>query len=161
MKRTCRRNCCRNEVIPRGPSPVPVSPARLPLKGKQGHDLWPSCSVIKTPFCSKPQKTLLKVTEPTATSTCSGSFPYPRLNPNSREHKNISWPLVQVKHNNKTLSPCSWGSASGFSNEYGRHAAPQSWTSRQPQMMLFQSLFLSPRKNWKIIAEKKAGREMQ
>lgn len=58
MKRTLRRNCCRNEIIPRGPSTAPASPARLPLKGKQGNDLWPSCSVIKTPFCLKPQRNI-------------------------------------------------------------------------------------------------------
>lgn len=57
-KRTGRRSCCRNEIIPRGPSTVPASPARLPLKGKQGHDLWPRSSVIKTPFCWKPQRNI-------------------------------------------------------------------------------------------------------
>lgn len=160
MKRTGRRSCCRNEIILRGLSTVPASPAQLPLKGKQEHDLWPS-SAIKTSFCWKPQRNIAQSHRAHSHQHCLRSFPYPRFNPNSRDHKKISQPLVQEKHNNITPSPCSWGSAAGFSNVYGRHAAPCSWISRQPQMMLFQSLFLSPRKNWKIIAEKKAGREMQ
>lgn len=58
MKRTGRRSCCSNEIILRGLSSVPASPAQLPLKGKQGHDLWPSCSAIKTAFCWKPQRNI-------------------------------------------------------------------------------------------------------
>lgn len=134
-------------------------PSLAPFKGKAGG--WfvtkllcnKNTILLKTPkkYCSKSQSSLL-LARAWEVSLIPGLILTPEI-------IKKSGPLVQEKHNNVTLSPCSWGSASGFSNVYGRHA--RSWISRQPRMKLFQSLFLSPRKNWKIIAEKKAGREMQ